>query len=189
MQFYGLRERDYSKQAKGVDGKFVSTQHLSRKEYKKEYLKIYSKINREKIRKKLTAWRQTPSGKASRYKEYSSLKGKLADKLRTKKYRATEKGRLTYLLNRHKRIAREKNIVNDFTKQEWITLCESVNGFCKGCNHFIGINKLTIDHNPPISKAPKGFVYTINDIQPLCNACNASKGNNWKHGKEDSEKK
>ncbi|HIJ99259.1 TPA: HNH endonuclease, partial [archaeon] len=39
------------------------------------------------------------------------------------------------------------------------------------------IEKLGYDHIIPLSKAPSGFVYTIDDIQPLCNPCNASKGN------------
>ena len=35
---------------------------------------------------------------------------------------------------------------------------------------------LSLDHNPPISKAPIGFIYTIDNVQPMCKSCNSSKG-------------
>jgi 5-methylcytosine-specific restriction endonuclease McrA len=46
----------------------------------------------------------------------------------------------------------------------------------------VGINKLTIDHIFPVSKASQDYkitgrkrIYTINDVQPLCASCNKSK--------------
>ena len=57
-------------------------------------------------------------------------------------------------------------------------------GFCPGCNYFVGIHKLTLDHIYPVSKAYEDFlksgtkrIYTINDVQPLCIRCNSSKSN------------
>ena len=41
---------------------------------------------------------------------------------------------------------------------------------------YIGIDKLTLDHIHPLSKAEEGRIYTIDDIQPLCLSCNQSKG-------------
>ena len=53
----------------------------------------------------------------------------------------------------------------------------NTSGICPECNSFIGIENLTLDHIIPISKVPVGFIYTINDVQPLCKGCNSSKGN------------
>jgi 5-methylcytosine-specific restriction endonuclease McrA len=60
---------------------------------------------------------------------------------------------------------------------EWLLKLDKTKGICPNCKTFVGKNKLEIDHIIPISKAPRGFIYTINDIQPLCRSCNASKGN------------
>ena len=190
LKNYGLVKRDYSELIKGKNGKFVSTQFLPRKEYMKEYLKKYYEINKEKIHKKQRAWRKTPKGKASRRKEYSSEKGRLADKRRTKKYIKTDKGKLTYLLLRHRQLAKKYNVKNKFTKKEWKKLKESTEGFCISCRKFVGLSNITIDHIIPYSKAPKGFVYTIKNIQAICRHCNEKKGvkivnyNGLKHGKE-----
>ena len=52
------------------------------------------------------------------------------------------------------------------------------------CESSVRIDKLTLDHIYPVSKALKDYnktqikrVYTINDVQPLCKRCNCSKNN------------
>lgn len=79
----------------------------------------------------------------------------------------------------YKRNRREKenNIIHSFSLNEWKEKLFNTDGFCPSCNNYFGINKLTLDHIVPISKAPKGFIYTINDIQPLCFKCNRTKSN------------
>jgi 5-methylcytosine-specific restriction endonuclease McrA len=60
------------------------------------------------------------------------------------------------------------------------------NGICPSCQKDIGINKLTIDHIYPLSLANEDFkitgikrIYTIDDVQPLCFSCNASKNKTY----------
>ena len=77
------------------------------------------------------------------------------------------------------RRAREKNCYHLFSKKEWDTKLINSKGICKTCNKFIGINKLTLDHIIPLSKAPNNFKYKINDVQPLCMKCNQIKNNGW----------
>ena len=53
---------------------------------------------------------------------------------------------------------------------------QETNGICQLCKKYVGDENLTLDYIIPISKAPKGFIYAINDVQPLCKTCNSSKG-------------
>jgi hypothetical protein len=71
-----------------------------------------------------------------------------------------------------------KNIVEIFTENEWVAKKNATNGICPSCNTFVGIEKLTLDHIFPVSKAEEGRIYTIDDVQPLCKPCNARKNDN-----------
>lgn len=73
-----------------------------------------------------------------------------------------------------------KQLVEDFTSEEWIKKVNETNGRCPLCGHsFQEIYPFipTLDHTPPISKAPAGFHYTLDNVTPLCGRCNVSKGN------------
>jgi 5-methylcytosine-specific restriction endonuclease McrA len=92
-------------------------------------------------------------------------------------YRETGRGK-----EYHKQYARfrritEKLLVQQFTNEEWKEKLNRTNGICPKCNVYVGIDKLELDHIFPISKAEKGRIYTIDDIQPLCRKCNARKCN------------
>jgi len=80
-----------------------------------------------------------------------------------------------------KRRAMLNNIVHNFTDEQFRNKAEATNGICPGHNrspHYVGMEKLTLDHILPVSKAPKGFVYDIGDVNPLCKSCNSSKRDN-----------
>ena len=77
-----------------------------------------------------------------------------------------------------KRQLKKKELFVDFTIDEWKQKVEQTKGICPICNRpYSNIFPFcaTLDHTPPISKAPTGFHYTIDDIQPLCGSCNSSK--------------
>ena len=71
----------------------------------------------------------------------------------------------------------KKQFIHLFSQDEWIKKIEATKGFCPLCGIEVGIEKLTLDHIIPLSKAPKGFIYTIDSVQPLCARCNSKKGN------------
>ena len=76
------------------------------------------------------------------------------------------------------RRARENQIIEDFSNSEWLELLANSKGFCPGYKclpHYVGTFNLTLDHIIPISKVPKGHIYTKKDIQPLCKSCNSKK--------------
>lgn len=74
------------------------------------------------------------------------------------------------------RRARLNNVSHNFTYDEWLDRVEMTNGICPICNKFVGKENMTLDHIIPISKVESGYIYTIDDVQPLCKSCNCSKG-------------
>ena len=77
-----------------------------------------------------------------------------------------------------KRRYREKRILHKFTKEEWEKKVKLTHGICQSCG--LPYDKgygLSLDHEPPLSLVPFGFVYTIDNVFPMCKSCNSSKGN------------
>ena len=95
-----------------------------------------------------------------------------------KEYLKTPRGIFTSKLGSLKHRVKKKLLKHSFTVAEWQQKVRDTFGICSGYHkepHYVGIEKLTLDHIMPISKAPLNFEYTINDIQPLCHSCNSSK--------------
>ena len=108
----------------------------------------------------------------------SKINKKEYQKQYSKKYRQTYLGKVAYRKLVNKRRAKLNSVKEKFTMEEWLKKVDDTNGLCPGykCKpHFVGKEKLNMDHIIPISKAPEGFVYTINDVSPLCRRCNRRK--------------
>lgn len=69
-----------------------------------------------------------------------------------------------------RREAFKKNATGDFTKEEWMQLCERYGHTCLCCGQK---KKLTADHIVPLAR---GGTNNIDNIQPLCQPCNSRKG-------------
>jgi 5-methylcytosine-specific restriction endonuclease McrA len=124
----------------------------------KEYLKKYAHTDKRKqyMRQYFKGWNQTLNGKTSKHK------------------------------NQMMRRMFEDSIIEAYTESEWQNKLLETNGICPCCDKYIGIDKLTRDHNPAVSKANELYkqtgnktIYTINDMIPLCKSCNSSKGNRF----------
>jgi hypothetical protein len=150
--------------------------------YHKKHPGLRKKWSRDNNKKR---WeKMTPEQKEKEYERKRNEYWKDPEKMREynrKKYKrwvSSIEGRMMHRSKLWRRRAREKLCDHDFTIQEWNDKLEKTNGICPGFGrepHFVGIDKLTTDHNPPINKAPKGFIYTINDVNPLCGSCNSRK--------------
>jgi len=93
-----------------------------------------------------------------------------------KNYRKKNKNKI-YASNRKRRL-KKKLLFEDFTIEEIEKKIAKTNGICPICNKsFKEGYGLSLDHTPPISKAPIGFHYTIENITPMCFSCNSSKSN------------
>ena len=78
----------------------------------------------------------------------------------------------------HRRRTRKKGNGGSYTLKEIRKLRKESEGICKGYNrkpHYVGEDKLTIDHIIPVVK---GGTNNIENIQLLCKSCNCSKGTN-----------
>lgn len=77
--------------------------------------------------------------------------------------------------NQHRRVVerhKRRGILKDagtFPISEWYELCAKHNNKCLRC----GKDEVTIDHVVPIAR---GGSNTIDNVQPLCQSCNSSKG-------------
>ncbi len=180
------RRREYNRQ-------YAKTHRKQRRERDQKW----RENNRDKLREGYKKYKRNNS---ERYKERSKIyRAKNKDKM--KRYRENNKegisksrreyyinnqdkikeynngsGRLFRKWNTQKRLSKLKKVIHIFTKQEWEQKLRESSGICPDCNLYIGIDKLTLDHIHPLSKAEEGRIYTIDDIQPLCLSCNQSKG-------------
>ena len=123
-------------------------------------------------------YRKTGNGIASDIKYRKSPKRNVSLKRYTKSF----KGKMNSLRASMNRRAAFNSIIHQFTQDEWVNLLNNANGVCKKCNTYFGIDKLTLDHIYPVSKALKAYlntqikrIYTIKDVQALCLSCNISK--------------
>ena len=86
-----------------------------------------------------------------------------------RKYKKTPKGRLSDITAMAKRRSSKSNNGGNFTKEEWVSLCNKYGNKCLACGAY---GKMTIDHVKPLSR---GGTNSIDNIQPLCLTCNSSK--------------
>ncbi|MFA5217022.1 HNH endonuclease [Sulfuricurvum sp.] len=101
-------------------------------------------------------------------------KGRIIAKKTSLKYSKSLKGKA----RRARREARQRGAIHDFKNSEWELKVLKTRGICPFCSRkFTKENPLSMDHIIPISKRSEGFVYTIDDVQPLCMSCNSRKGN------------
>jgi len=154
----------------------------SRKSYNKHKDRInkgkrqYYKENKERILKRMAdKYKENPEKFKERDRKYCKNN---RDKINIRKriYLKTKRGKEINHRKRQQRRAMRKNVVENFTVQEWIDKKDATNGICPHCKKDVGVESLTLDHIFPISKAEEGRIYTINDIRPLCMKCNILKG-------------
>jgi 5-methylcytosine-specific restriction endonuclease McrA len=94
-------------------------------------------------------------------------------------------GKIICTRSRIKRRSIKNNYIETYTEAEWQNKVKATNGFCSGveiAEHYVGVDNLTRDHDYPISEASKDFlktgikrIYTIDNMKPLCMACNSRK--------------
>jgi len=144
----------------------------------KKYMKKYNASDKAIEQRK--EYMKSERGKDLRKKYDAYEKRKLARKA----YRQTEKGKEVFRMLVRRREAKKNNCIHSFSTEEWQNKIKAGNGICPECNKNVGINKITMDHIYPLSKANEDFlntgikrIYTIKDIEPLCLSCNSSKGN------------
>ena len=182
--FYKDRSRSdglavYCKMCKtAYEKRYVQTE--SGREARRRAQRKFDQKDSEKKRK--NDWWKTEQGKryrkkikkeswykAAKRRYEKSEKGKQA----TKRYRVSEKGRKTRrpILQNYR--AKKNGGGGSFTVEEFETLCNFYDNKCLCCGTPAHIKPLTADHVVPVSKYGSSY---IENIQPLCQSCNSSKG-------------
>ena len=107
--------------------------------------------------------------KRARDAEFSiTEKGKTINKVARKRYMQTPKGKISRINAK----ARRRQLEGDgkITAKEWAGKLEEHNYTCNGCG---AEENIEMDHIIPLSKGGK---HHVDNTQPLCRSCNASKG-------------
>ncbi len=164
------------------------------KEREKEWRKNYRKVNKERIKEYHKEYYQRPRIKErlkkhnkeyyKNNKKYHSQACKKWQEANTehlqeyrRKYYSTPNGKKARCNGMLKRKERIDKIIHDFSFYEWWEKVLETKGVCPECKENVGVYKLTMDHIMPVSKAPEGFIYTLEGVKPLCKPCNSSKSN------------
>lgn len=135
-------------------------------------VKEYTKQNRESISDRTRKWREANSEsvkeKSRQWREVNAESQK--EKARQWKRNNKERHRAIQHTARRRYRARKRGAGGSHTTAEWEALVKYYEGRCLCCGR--DDVKLTIDHIVPVSK---GGSNNIDNIQPLCFSCNASK--------------
>ncbi len=156
------RTREYHQKNRGEILKKLKEYRKQNKDYFKEKWKEYYKINKKKLLQRKKIWNE---------------KNKEHNKIVRTKYYLSPRGKEIMSHNNRLRKIRKRNAIHNFSLGDWKNKVEKTWGICPMCNKIVGIENMTLDHIFPISKVPVGFVYEIEDVQPLCHNCNSSKNN------------
>ena len=152
---------------------FISKRNKEYRLKNKERLKIKQNEWREKNKEKIINWKKNHP---DYFREYNAKWRK----------QNIQKVKIT----KHKRRMAKLKINGSHTVEEWLTKLKAAKGWCPGHNrasHYVGQAKLTKDHIIPLQpkQGNPGTDY-ISNIQVLCRACNAAKGNRTYFKKEVS---
>lgn len=199
---YKLQQKKYRQTSryKLLQKKYYHTEKY--KQYKHKYYrsktyKLYEQSLKRKKYKKI--YNNTELYKSTQKKYQKSERGKQLHKIAAKRYWQSPKGKQTIrqyikspigkyiaMQQQLKRKDYLNNCIHGFTKEEWAHKLISTKGICS-CpihrgNRYVGIKKLTLDHifalywaNEYFKQTGVKFIYTIDDVKPICRTCNCSK--------------
>lgn len=135
----------------------------------------YSELNKEKISGRRRNWYLRNAEKVIEKVRARYLENPEKTKQRVREWAKNnpEKVRERSVIREHTRRARINGNGGKITKHEWRVLKEFYNYTCLCCKRQEPGIKLTLDHIKPIAR---GGSNTIDNVQPLCDSCNKSKG-------------
>ena len=162
--------KNYYQENKDKVKAYKNEYHKINKDKEKEYRKKFRQENKERLNLAHKAYRKSNA-------EYRAKRNRRATEY-AKLWSKTPVGKLLRKLasarGKQKRRERNRQVINDLTKQDVIMLLDVQNNQCAKCyTEFSEVNPFTLDHILPLSK---GGGLTRKNTQLLCHSCNSSKG-------------
>lgn len=114
-------------------------------------------------------WGSLPTAREYAARYYQKYKPIIHERRRDS-YQNTLPSRVASWTRRH---ARKRNAQGSYTLTQWEELKALYNYRCAYCLIPESLSRLTVDHKIPLSAGGTNF---IDNIQPLCQPCNSSKG-------------
>ena len=142
--------------------------HKNNRERHKASCKARYQANPDPYKEKARNWREN-NREAHNAQTRAWSKANL-DKMRVWHRRWYHNNRMKAIWLVRKRQLRLLSNGGDFTDQEWQAMCKQCDNQCLCCGE---VKPLTVDHIGPIFY---GGRHEASNIQPLCQACNSSKG-------------
>lgn len=161
-----------------------SAYYLDNREEIEKYKKLYYEANRASIYLKNRSWFLSHPEKTKKYKKKYKHKPESKDKARIwkrmsywlkpevyrEKARRWAREHLEYgRIRQQIRLSRFRNVVNDYSVEDWENTLEVFGGMCVYCT---SSENLCMDHFVPLAK---GGPTTKKNIVPACKSCNSSK--------------
>jgi 5-methylcytosine-specific restriction endonuclease McrA len=135
---------------------------------KKQWSKKYYLRNREILLAKSKKWNKENKDKMKVIRRKWRIKNQKKNRELAKSWGLRNREYVFY--NAKIQDFKRRKAIGKFSLKEWNTLKKKFNYRCAICKKR---KKLTIDHIIPLNKGGTNF---IDNIQPLCNQCNCSKG-------------
>jgi len=172
-----ITKQKYKKTEKGILSERRWRKNLKKKEIDNKYNKSEKGLAKARIRAKQFRIKNPQYIKLQAEiersrKRWLTTEYRLKNKINSKKYRQTGKGRIA---NKNGKARRRSYLENagSFTLNEWLDKVKEFDNKCAICKKML---KLTVDHIKPVSR---GGMNTIDNIQPLCKSCNSKKSNKY----------
>jgi 5-methylcytosine-specific restriction endonuclease McrA len=175
--------RDYYRENKERLNEQTRQYHAQNKEHVNEISRQYYEANSARIIENVRRWNEAKPEKRREYyaRNIEAIRARDRERRQAhpeKKAAKDKKWRKSHPVHRQvaqvRRRARKRAAAGSHTVAEWRALVRTFEGRCVCCGKHCGFSKLTEDHVIPLDW---GGSNDIGNIQPLCNPCNARKGN------------
>ena len=155
------------------------------KKYRKEYHRKWYIRNKKRLNKQAIIWaKENPERTKEIYKKWRDKNSEYFQrwyvknidtvKKQHKEYSKTEEGKASNQRRHIKRRAKEREIINTLTSQEWLDILKDYDYKCAYCG--IEFDENTLPEKDHIIPIDRGGDNIKENIMPSCRSCNAKKG-------------
>lgn len=162
------KRREYDARNKDKKAACARRHYQKHKEKIKARVKKYREENIEEVRKREKRYKENNKAAVREVKRRWRQNNLQRSNDTVKRWQKNNPDKFKTIQNNYR--ARRRKAKGSFTSDEWSNLCKKYDSTCLRCG---SQDKMTVDHVVPLVKGGTNY---IENIQPLCRSCNASKG-------------